>query len=137
MGFPTQDGEKSYGSRFKTSRYDRENAPVDPGPRSEANKLDGKSSDESMPNADSRLHNNPHPEKFNTPLHGPGDAGGDGAAAAHTVTCPECGAQVSTDGGEAPTSHDDGQPPDPEAHDGKRQTPMSDNDADDYPIEEL
>ncbi len=107
MAFPTKDGTKSYGSKFRASRYDRENAPTDPGARSQANKLEGKNgqANESAPDAESRLHNNPHPEKFNTPLDGPkasADTQEPGEEQSesrdqHTVTCPECGAEVATD----------------------------------------
>lgn len=110
MAFQTQDGTKSYGSKFRASRYDRENAPTDPGPRSQANKLEGKTGSD----ADSRLHNNPHAEKFNTPLHGPkpsaeGSEPGEEQAESreqHTVKCPECGADVSV--GSETTPHDNG-----------------------------
>ena len=120
MAFQTQDGTKSYGSRFRQSRYDRENSNPDSGPRSQAKELSGKSGDGAMtPNADSRLHNNPHPEKFNTPLSGPkasvdSQQPGDeqmNAREQHTVTCPHCGGEVSTGGASDAQgdAHDNGQ----------------------------
>lgn len=118
MAFKTQDGLKQYGSRFRSNRYDRENSNPDSGPRSQAHALEGKGSSDSAPSADSRLHHNPHSEKFNTPLNGPkpsGDAQEPGeeqeeAREQHTVTCPNCGAEFSTSAAsDAPSEpHDNG-----------------------------
>ncbi len=97
MAFQTQDGARSYGSKFRTSRYDRENAPTDSGPRAKSHDLMGTGE------VDSRLHNNPHQEKFNMPLDGPGSSDTSPenpgeerkeAQADASVTCPHCGGDV-------------------------------------------
>ncbi len=106
MAFQTQDGARSYGSKFRTSRYDRENAPTDSGPRAKSHELMGMGSSDSAPSADSRLHKNPHSEKFNTPLDGPKASAdtqemGEEQSEAHdsaSVTCPHCGGDVPMSG---------------------------------------
>jgi len=110
MAFQSESNpDKKFGSKFRQSRYDRENSNPEAGPRSEANKLEGKNG---QPNVENRLHNNPHPEKFNTPLNGPKPAA-DGqemgeeqseAHEAHSVVCPQCGADVPVKGS---GGHDD------------------------------
>ena len=123
MAFPTQDGERKYGSKFRASRYDRENSNPDSGPRSQANDLKGTG------DVESRLHNNPHSEKFNTPLHGPqgqSDPQEPGeqqeeAQEMHNVTCPHCGGEVPVTGD---TNHSDDMAPMSEdekaVHEGKK-----------------
>lgn len=115
MAFQSSDGQKNFNSKFRQSRYNRENSNPNPGPKAQstaqADSSESGSSD-SAPDVDSRLHNNPHPEKFNTPLNGPkpsadGQEMGEGQKDMHdehSVTCPECGASVPVTGD---TSHSD------------------------------
>ncbi len=128
MAFQTQDGMRSYGSKFRASRYNRENSNPSQGTRSESHELNGKpqgkpdssGSSDSAPNADSRLHNNPHSEKFNMPLDGPkagadtqemGEEQGE-AHDAHTVTCPNCGHEMASPGASdaPPEPHEENSP---------------------------
>ena len=109
MAFQSSDG-KGFNSKFRASRYNRENSNPGPGVRSQANEQSGKGeagSGDSAPDPDQRLHNNPHSEKFNTPLNGPkaeadpqemGEEQSD-AHDDHSVTCPHCGGEVSVTGG--------------------------------------
>ena len=122
MAFQTQDGARAYGSKFRASRYDRENFNPDEGNRAKAHEVMGTGE---RPNVDSRLHNNPHPEKFNTPLNAPGSSDTSPenpgeeqkeARAEHTVTCPHCGGEVSTGGASEAHSepHEENAPSDTE-----------------------
>jgi len=138
MAFPTQDG-KQKNSKFRQSRYDRENTPTEPGPKARAHDLEG--TKKPSPSADSQ---EPGPEQSRArELH---MSFNDVEGTHHVHAIDEAGAEEHTDHPTREAAFQHGMKrggihmPDKEAFDERARTPSeaeNEPDADDYAVQSL